>query len=148
MEKIKQLEGQVQELENLISSLQQKLKETEENYEAEIDLGRIQQRSAWSRTWKERIQAMVWFQVMAQPDSMESSAAWITSQSLFSFGAKELDFCTPTPFGYWLWSPGGRWGKFSGLFAPLLGEEASVWMLGQGTNSILHTLDLHNVSIQ
>uniref|UniRef100_A0A8C4MYT0 A-kinase anchoring protein 9 n=1 Tax=Equus asinus TaxID=9793 RepID=A0A8C4MYT0_EQUAS len=36
MEKIKQLEGQVQELENLISSLQQKLKETEENYEAEI----------------------------------------------------------------------------------------------------------------
>lgn len=35
-EKIKQLEGQVQELENLISSLQQQLKETEENYGAEI----------------------------------------------------------------------------------------------------------------
>ncbi|XP_058381351.1 A-kinase anchor protein 9 isoform X7 [Diceros bicornis minor] len=36
IEKIKQLEGQVQELENLISSLQQQLKETEENYGAEI----------------------------------------------------------------------------------------------------------------
>ncbi|XP_029090249.1 A-kinase anchor protein 9 isoform X10 [Monodon monoceros] len=35
-EKIKQLEGQVQELENLVSSLQQQLKETEENYGAEI----------------------------------------------------------------------------------------------------------------
>ncbi|XP_065794649.1 A-kinase anchor protein 9 isoform X5 [Muntiacus reevesi] len=35
-EKMKQLEGQVQELENLVSSLQQQLKETEENYEAEI----------------------------------------------------------------------------------------------------------------
>nr|XP_058929881.1 A-kinase anchor protein 9 isoform X2 [Kogia breviceps] len=35
-EKIKQLEGQVQELEKLISSLQQQLKETEENYGAEI----------------------------------------------------------------------------------------------------------------
>ncbi|KAB0341612.1 hypothetical protein FD754_018538, partial [Muntiacus muntjak] len=35
-EKTKQLEGQVQELENLVSSLQQQLKETEENYEAEI----------------------------------------------------------------------------------------------------------------
>lgn len=35
-DKIKQLEGQVQELENLISSLQQQLKETEENYGAEI----------------------------------------------------------------------------------------------------------------
>lgn len=35
-EKIKQLEGQVQELENLISSLQQQLKETEENYGTEI----------------------------------------------------------------------------------------------------------------
>uniref|UniRef100_A0A8C0T657 A-kinase anchoring protein 9 n=1 Tax=Canis lupus familiaris TaxID=9615 RepID=A0A8C0T657_CANLF len=35
-EKIKQLEGQVQELENLISSLQQQLKETEVNYGAEI----------------------------------------------------------------------------------------------------------------
>ncbi|XP_045877041.1 A-kinase anchor protein 9 isoform X3 [Meles meles] len=35
-EKIKQLEGRVQELENLISSLQQQLKETEENYGAEI----------------------------------------------------------------------------------------------------------------
>ncbi|XP_032731359.1 A-kinase anchor protein 9 isoform X5 [Lontra canadensis] len=35
-ENIKQLEGQVQELENLISSLQQQLKETEENYGAEI----------------------------------------------------------------------------------------------------------------
>nr|XP_020746289.1 A-kinase anchor protein 9 isoform X5 [Odocoileus virginianus texanus] len=34
--KTKQLEGQVQELENLVSSLQQQLKETEENYEAEI----------------------------------------------------------------------------------------------------------------
>nr|XP_036875701.1 A-kinase anchor protein 9 isoform X12 [Manis javanica] len=36
IEKIKQLEGQVQELENLISALQQQLKETEENYGAEI----------------------------------------------------------------------------------------------------------------
>ncbi|XP_014403046.1 PREDICTED: A-kinase anchor protein 9 [Myotis brandtii] len=36
IEKIKQLEKQVQELEKLISSLQQQLKETEENYEAEI----------------------------------------------------------------------------------------------------------------
>ncbi|XP_062956092.1 A-kinase anchor protein 9 isoform X2 [Cynocephalus volans] len=36
IEKIKQLEEQVQELENLISSLQQQLKETEENSEAEI----------------------------------------------------------------------------------------------------------------
>ncbi|XP_053511069.1 A-kinase anchor protein 9 isoform X2 [Artibeus jamaicensis] len=36
IEKIKQLEGQVQELENLISSLQQQSKETEENYGAEI----------------------------------------------------------------------------------------------------------------
>ncbi|KAM5203528.1 A-kinase anchor protein 9 isoform 5-T5 [Hipposideros larvatus] len=36
IEKIKQLEGQVQELENLVSSLQQQLKETEENYGAEI----------------------------------------------------------------------------------------------------------------
>lgn len=36
IEKIKQLERQVQELEKLISSLQQQLKETEENYEAEI----------------------------------------------------------------------------------------------------------------
>nr|XP_019782616.2 A-kinase anchor protein 9 isoform X9 [Tursiops truncatus] len=35
-EKIKQLEGQVQELENLVSSLQKQLKETEENYGAEI----------------------------------------------------------------------------------------------------------------
>uniref|UniRef100_A0A8C9CM95 A-kinase anchoring protein 9 n=1 Tax=Phocoena sinus TaxID=42100 RepID=A0A8C9CM95_PHOSS len=35
-EKIKQLEGQVQELENFVSSLQQQLKETEENYGAEI----------------------------------------------------------------------------------------------------------------
>ncbi|XP_068406792.1 A-kinase anchor protein 9 isoform X5 [Eschrichtius robustus] len=35
-EKIKQLEGQVQELENLVSSLQQQLKEAEENYGAEI----------------------------------------------------------------------------------------------------------------
>ncbi|XP_057160083.1 A-kinase anchor protein 9 isoform X6 [Ursus arctos] len=35
-EKIKQLEGQVQELENLLSSLQQQLKETEENYGTEI----------------------------------------------------------------------------------------------------------------
>uniref|UniRef100_A0A480M2W6 A-kinase anchor protein 9 isoform 2 n=1 Tax=Sus scrofa TaxID=9823 RepID=A0A480M2W6_PIG len=35
-ENIKQLEGQVQELENLVSSLQQQLKETEENHEAEI----------------------------------------------------------------------------------------------------------------
>lgn len=35
-EKIRQLEGQVQELENFISSLQQQLKETEENYGAEI----------------------------------------------------------------------------------------------------------------
>ncbi|XP_059252862.1 A-kinase anchor protein 9 isoform X3 [Mustela nigripes] len=35
-ENIKQLEGQVQELENLIFSLQQQLKETEENYGAEI----------------------------------------------------------------------------------------------------------------
>lgn len=35
-ENTKQLEGQVQELENLVSSLQQQLKETEENYEAEI----------------------------------------------------------------------------------------------------------------
>ncbi|XP_043728829.1 A-kinase anchor protein 9 isoform X7 [Cervus elaphus] len=35
-EKTKQLEGQVQELENLVSSLKQQLKETEENYEAEI----------------------------------------------------------------------------------------------------------------
>eukprot|EP00070_Physeter_catodon_P038905 XP_028345799.1 A-kinase anchor protein 9 isoform X14 [Physeter catodon] len=35
-EKIKQLEGQVQELEKLVSSLQQQLKETEENYGAEI----------------------------------------------------------------------------------------------------------------
>ncbi|KAM5302515.1 A-kinase anchor protein 9 isoform 2-T2 [Glossophaga mutica] len=35
-EKIKQLEGQVQGLENLISSLQQQLKETEENYGVEI----------------------------------------------------------------------------------------------------------------
>ncbi|XP_039734058.1 A-kinase anchor protein 9 isoform X3 [Pteropus medius] len=35
-EKIKQLEGQVQELENLISSLHQQLKETEENYRTEI----------------------------------------------------------------------------------------------------------------
>ncbi|XP_023606461.1 A-kinase anchor protein 9 isoform X13 [Myotis lucifugus] len=36
IEKIKQLEKQVQELEKHISSLQQQLKETEENYEAEI----------------------------------------------------------------------------------------------------------------
>ncbi|XP_057360492.1 A-kinase anchor protein 9 isoform X16 [Manis pentadactyla] len=36
IEKIKKLEGQVQELENLISALQQQLKETEENYGAEI----------------------------------------------------------------------------------------------------------------
>uniref|UniRef100_A0A8C9DL03 A-kinase anchoring protein 9 n=1 Tax=Prolemur simus TaxID=1328070 RepID=A0A8C9DL03_PROSS len=36
IEKIKQLEEQVQALENLISSLQQQLKETEENYGAEI----------------------------------------------------------------------------------------------------------------
>uniref|UniRef100_A0A2K6G0I3 A-kinase anchoring protein 9 n=1 Tax=Propithecus coquereli TaxID=379532 RepID=A0A2K6G0I3_PROCO len=36
IEKIKQLEEQVQTLENLISSLQQQLKETEENYGAEI----------------------------------------------------------------------------------------------------------------
>ncbi|XP_070280325.1 A-kinase anchor protein 9 isoform X3 [Myotis yumanensis] len=36
IEKIKRLEKQVQELEKLISSLQQQLKETEENYEAEI----------------------------------------------------------------------------------------------------------------
>lgn len=36
IEKITQLEKQVQELEKLISSLQQQLKETEENYEAEI----------------------------------------------------------------------------------------------------------------
>lgn len=35
-EKIKQLERQVQELENLISSLHQQLKETEENYRTEI----------------------------------------------------------------------------------------------------------------
>ncbi|XP_037692560.1 A-kinase anchor protein 9 isoform X3 [Choloepus didactylus] len=35
-EKIKQLKEQVQELENLTSSLQQQLKETEENYRAEI----------------------------------------------------------------------------------------------------------------
>ncbi|XP_040328644.1 A-kinase anchor protein 9 isoform X2 [Herpailurus yagouaroundi] len=35
-EKIRQLEGQVQELENFISSLQQQLKETEENHGAEI----------------------------------------------------------------------------------------------------------------
>ncbi|XP_047551989.1 A-kinase anchor protein 9 isoform X1 [Lutra lutra] len=35
-ENIKQLEGQIQELENLISSLQQQLKETKENYGAEI----------------------------------------------------------------------------------------------------------------
>lgn len=35
-EKMKQLEGQVQELESRVSSLQQQLKETEENYEAEI----------------------------------------------------------------------------------------------------------------
>ncbi|XP_055276380.1 A-kinase anchor protein 9 isoform X4 [Moschus berezovskii] len=35
-EKTKQLEGRVQELESLVSSLQQQLKETEENYEAEI----------------------------------------------------------------------------------------------------------------
>lgn len=35
-EKIRRLEGQVQELENFISSLQQQLKETEENYGAEI----------------------------------------------------------------------------------------------------------------
>lgn len=35
-ENIKQLEGQVQELENLVSSLQQQLKETEENHKAEI----------------------------------------------------------------------------------------------------------------
>ncbi|XP_040116196.1 A-kinase anchor protein 9 isoform X7 [Oryx dammah] len=35
-EKTKQLEGQVQELESRVSSLQQQLKETEENYEAEI----------------------------------------------------------------------------------------------------------------
>ncbi|KAM7119906.1 A-kinase anchor protein 9 isoform 1-T1 [Molossus nigricans] len=36
IEKIKQLEGHVQELENLISSLRQQWKETEENYGAEI----------------------------------------------------------------------------------------------------------------
>nr|XP_016800619.2 A-kinase anchor protein 9 isoform X13 [Pan troglodytes] len=36
LEKTKQLEEQVQELESLISSLQQQLKETEQNYEAEI----------------------------------------------------------------------------------------------------------------
>ncbi|KAM9651224.1 A-kinase anchor protein 9 isoform 2-T2 [Trichechus inunguis] len=36
IKKIKQLEEQVQELENLTSSLQQRLKETEENYGAEI----------------------------------------------------------------------------------------------------------------
>lgn len=36
IEKITQLEGQVHELENLISSLKQQLKETEENYGAEI----------------------------------------------------------------------------------------------------------------
>ncbi|XP_075862559.1 A-kinase anchor protein 9 isoform X4 [Microcebus murinus] len=36
IEKIKQLEEQVQALENLISSLQQQLKETKENYRAEI----------------------------------------------------------------------------------------------------------------
>ncbi|PNJ70115.1 AKAP9 isoform 5 [Pongo abelii] len=36
LEKTKQLEEQVQELESLISSLQQQLKETERNYEAEI----------------------------------------------------------------------------------------------------------------
>lgn len=36
IEQIKQLERQVQELEKLIFSLQQQLKETEENYEAEI----------------------------------------------------------------------------------------------------------------
>uniref|UniRef100_A0AC11DVR9 A-kinase anchoring protein 9 n=1 Tax=Ovis aries TaxID=9940 RepID=A0AC11DVR9_SHEEP len=35
-ETMKQLEGQVQELESRVSSLQQQLKETEENYEAEI----------------------------------------------------------------------------------------------------------------
>ncbi|XP_074235505.1 A-kinase anchor protein 9 isoform X5 [Saimiri boliviensis] len=35
-EKTKQLEEQVQELESLVSSLQQQLKETEQNYEAEI----------------------------------------------------------------------------------------------------------------
>uniref|UniRef100_A0A4W2DSU8 A-kinase anchoring protein 9 n=1 Tax=Bos indicus x Bos taurus TaxID=30522 RepID=A0A4W2DSU8_BOBOX len=35
-EKTKQLEGQVHELESRVSSLQQQLKETEENYEAEI----------------------------------------------------------------------------------------------------------------
>lgn len=35
-EKVRHLEGQVQELENLISSLQQQLKETKENYGAEI----------------------------------------------------------------------------------------------------------------
>jgi hypothetical protein len=34
--KIKQLEEQVQELENFISSLQKQMKETEENYVAEI----------------------------------------------------------------------------------------------------------------
>lgn len=36
LKKWKQLEGQVQELESRVSSLQQQLKETEENYEAEI----------------------------------------------------------------------------------------------------------------